>query len=167
MRVPSDPTERTLRAQLGAHTLHASRDLTAPARSSFSQRFLNEVDPSGTLAEVERLQWAKHALRSHMASLSLRSAQERRPRAEGAEAADLADLVVAIRASRWQLSRPPRHHQQPDLSGRSRWSSQKSRRALRANRRMPPPIRFHRKGDRCRPRDQSAPGTVKGDVGRE
>ena len=48
--------QRSLRARIGAYSLHAQRDpheTTAAARKSFLARFELEVDPEGTLPEAE------------------------------------------------------------------------------------------------------------------
>jgi hypothetical protein len=82
------PQERSLRARIGAHALHAahdSRELTANARAAFYGRFLKQVDAeSPGLQEDERLRRAEHLLRAHMARLALRSARVRAARKAGA-----------------------------------------------------------------------------------
>jgi hypothetical protein len=81
--VPMSDSIYTLRARVGAHTLHSkydSRELTAKARTRFFERFLNEVDPERKLPEPERLRRAEHALRAHMTRLAMASAQARRNR---------------------------------------------------------------------------------------
>lgn len=78
------PTERSLRARLGAHALHAkhdSRELTAPARAAFLARFEDEVDPERVLSEPERKRRAEHARRAHMTRLSFASARARKRKA--------------------------------------------------------------------------------------
>ena len=80
------PSQRSMRARLAAHTMHArhdSREVTANARKSFVERFEHEVDPDGVLPVAERQRPAEHAMRAHMTRLALRSAQARRTRAEG------------------------------------------------------------------------------------
>lgn len=73
------PSERTLRAKLAAHRLHASGGTnTAPARAAFLARFEREVDPDGTLDPAERARRAEHAKRAYMTSLALKSARSRR-----------------------------------------------------------------------------------------
>jgi hypothetical protein len=78
------PEERSLRARIGAHALHAShdpRELTANARAGFLNRFAVQVDEATPgLPESERLRRAEHLLRAHMAKLALKSAQARRAR---------------------------------------------------------------------------------------
>lgn len=78
------PAERTLRARIGAHALHAQYDgavVTARARSTFLSSFALQVDPDGVLPESERQRRADHALKAHMAKLALKSARVRSARA--------------------------------------------------------------------------------------
>lgn len=75
------PAERTLRARLAAHTLHASVDSTAhtePARKAFLARFEHQVDPDGKLPEAERMRRAEHARKAYFTRLALKSAIARR-----------------------------------------------------------------------------------------
>ncbi len=75
------PTERSLRARIGAFSLHAaydSRELTKPARRAFLARFEAEVDPEGVLTPQERQRRAEMARRAHFARLALASARARR-----------------------------------------------------------------------------------------
>ncbi len=77
------PRERTLRAQIGAHALHAShdpRETTAKARAAFLGRFEDQVDPERVLPEEERRRRAEHARKAHFARLALASARARRER---------------------------------------------------------------------------------------
>lgn len=77
------PSERSLRARLAAHSLHAqqdSRKLTANARSAFLQRFIDEVDPERVLSEPERLRRAGHARSAYFAQLAFASSKARRKR---------------------------------------------------------------------------------------
>lgn len=78
------PNERSLRASIGAHAVHArydSRELTANARAGFMAKFLAEVDAvSPGLPDAERLRRAEHLLRAHMLRLALKSAKARRAR---------------------------------------------------------------------------------------
>lgn len=83
---PLTPSERTLRARLAAHSLHAQQDsraLTAPARKAAHDRFLIQVDPDGTLPEAERIRRASHARKAYFTALALKSAQARRRNAQG------------------------------------------------------------------------------------
>ena len=78
------PTERTLRARLAAHALHAqhdSRELTAPARAKFLEGFEDEVDADRVLPEKERQRRAKHARKAHFTRLAFQSARARKPKA--------------------------------------------------------------------------------------
>ncbi len=79
--MPLSPSQRSLRARIGAHALHAShdsRELTAPARATFSARFEREVDPDGVLPEIERKRRADHARKAYFTRLALASARARR-----------------------------------------------------------------------------------------
>ncbi len=84
------PRERTLRAQIGAHALHAShdpRETTAKARAAFLARFEVQVDPDRVLPEEERKRRAEHARKAHFKRLALASVRARRERKEGGDAA--------------------------------------------------------------------------------
>ncbi|MDT5075905.1 MAG: hypothetical protein QOJ80_542 [Mycobacterium sp.] len=76
------PTERSMRAQLGAHSQWARcedrTERTAAARSGFYRRFEAEVDPDGVLDPAERAKRAENARRAHMLKLALASAKARR-----------------------------------------------------------------------------------------
>ncbi len=75
--IPS--TERSLRARIGAYSLHAQRDpreTTKAARHAFLSRFLAEI--SADLPEDERLRRAASARRAYFAKLALKSVQARR-----------------------------------------------------------------------------------------
>ena len=70
------PAERSLRARLAAHALHAShdsRELTAKARETFRNSFYNQTDPA--------LPHEEHLRRAHFARMALASAKARRRRA--------------------------------------------------------------------------------------
>ena len=75
------PEQRSLRASLAAHAMHAQhdpREITAGARAGFLAKFLREVDASTPgLPETERLRRAEHLLRAHMARLALASSKAR------------------------------------------------------------------------------------------
>lgn len=78
-------TERTLRARIGAHQLHArysGTEITAPARlaaqTALNARLLAEIDPDHALTERERERRLGHARKSHFAKLALASAKARR-----------------------------------------------------------------------------------------
>jgi hypothetical protein len=75
------PEQRSLRASLAAHEMHArndSRKITANARAGFLAKFLREVDATTAgLPEAERLRRAEHLLRAHMKRLALASSKAR------------------------------------------------------------------------------------------
>lgn len=78
-----NPSERILRARLGAYTLHSrydTRETTAAARAAFMDRFEREVDPDGRLSVEERQRRAAAARKAYFTRLALRSAQVRRAR---------------------------------------------------------------------------------------
>jgi truncated hemoglobin YjbI len=79
------PQQRSLRASLAAHEMHArndSREITANARAAFLKRFLDEVDEATPgLPEAERLRRAAHLRAAHMKRLSLASSKARARRA--------------------------------------------------------------------------------------
>jgi hypothetical protein len=75
------PAERSLRARLAVHTLHATRDAsrtTALARAGFLARFECEVDPDLRLDPAERRRRAEHARRAYFIRLSLAAIAARR-----------------------------------------------------------------------------------------
>lgn len=77
--MPLSPKERSLRARLAAHELHAQgKTNTAPARKAFLERFEREVDPEGKLDPAERARRAEHAKSAYFARLALKSARARR-----------------------------------------------------------------------------------------
>ena len=79
-------SSHALRGRIGAFALHAkydSREITAPARAKFLQRFLDEVDPERVLPEAERNRRADFARKRYFARLALRSAQVRARRKAG------------------------------------------------------------------------------------
>jgi hypothetical protein len=78
--------QRTLRARIAAHTLHAthdSRELTKNARVAFLDRFEREVDPDGALDPSERARRAAHARSAYFSSLALKSSKARATRKAG------------------------------------------------------------------------------------
>ena len=82
------PAERTLRARLAAHSLHAqvnSRDHTAPARRAFMDRFEDQVDPNRVLPNVERQRRAEQAKKAYFTRLALKAVQARRRRGKAFE----------------------------------------------------------------------------------
>jgi hypothetical protein len=86
------PAERSLRARLAAHTMHARNDAqatTAKARAAFLARFERQADPEGLLPPAERQRRAQQLRSAYFAQLALASAKARRTRqvAPGGEAA--------------------------------------------------------------------------------
>lgn len=83
MTLTSD--QRSLRARLAAHSLHATISdpvaHTAPARAAFLDRFEREVDPDGVLPLGERSRRAEHARKAYFARLALASAKARAAKA--------------------------------------------------------------------------------------
>jgi len=78
------PTERSLRARIGAYSLHALRDpheTTKAARAGFESRFEREVDPDGVLDPAERARRAAMARKAHHSRMAFLSAQSRRKKA--------------------------------------------------------------------------------------
>lgn len=72
------PSQRTLRARIGAHTLHSkydSRLTSAPGRKAatakLNERLLAEIDPHNQLPEVERARRLHHARKAHFSRLAL------------------------------------------------------------------------------------------------
>ena len=108
-----NPSDRVLRARLGGFARAAKydgREMTAAARRSFDDRFVDEVDPDRKLPPQERARRAEAAKKAYMTRLALRSAQARRKAAQArvasvqlaaeaaaadAEAAELADGSAA------------------------------------------------------------------------
>ncbi|MPZ69723.1 MAG: hypothetical protein GEU71_09355 [Actinobacteria bacterium] len=69
---------------MAAYSLHAQRDsreVTAPARAKFLERFEREVDPNGVLSETERARRAECARSAYFTRLALLSSTARRKRA--------------------------------------------------------------------------------------
>ena len=76
--MPLSPTQRTLRAKLAAHSLHASVDScvhTQPGRKAFLERFEREVDPDGVLNPAERARRADQAKKAYFVGLALKSSK--------------------------------------------------------------------------------------------
>ena len=81
LTIELDREEMRARGRIGAHVTHSrhdARELTAPARRAFLSKFAEQVDPDGVLSPGERERRAAHALKAHMARLTLASAQARR-----------------------------------------------------------------------------------------
>ena len=81
MPLSLSPEQRSLRASMAAHAMHARndpREITAGARAGFLTKFLREVDAAAPgLPDPERLRRAEHLLRAHMARLALASSRAR------------------------------------------------------------------------------------------
>jgi hypothetical protein len=80
------PAERTLRARLAAHTMHARNDpnaITANARAAFLAKFERQADPEGVLPPEERRRRAEHLRSAHFARLAYASAKARRNKRAG------------------------------------------------------------------------------------
>lgn len=72
------PEQRSLRARLAAHTLHAQGGTTTTAaRAARAQQFERQVDPDGVLEPAERARRAAHAQQAHMLAMALKSAKAR------------------------------------------------------------------------------------------
>ena len=80
----SNPNERTLRAQIAAHTSWATTEnrtaRTQAARDAFLEKFEQEVDPDGVLTPEERTARAEHLRKAHFKRLALKSVQARKRR---------------------------------------------------------------------------------------
>jgi hypothetical protein len=75
------PEQRSLRARMAAHVMHARHDArrtTENGRAAFLARFEREVDPDGVLDPKERRRRAEHARSAYFARLALASAKARR-----------------------------------------------------------------------------------------
>ena len=76
---PLTPGERSLRARIAAHALHAKGGTsTAAGTAAFLGRFDRQVDPDGTLPPDERARRAAHARKSYMSTLSLKASRARK-----------------------------------------------------------------------------------------
>jgi hypothetical protein len=79
------PEERSVRARLGALSLHAThnpKETTKAARAAFNAKFEEEVDPQGILEPAERARRASYARKAYYTRMALASAKARRKRAE-------------------------------------------------------------------------------------
>ena len=84
------PEQRSIRARIGAYSLHAQGGTnTAPASAAFLSRFEREVDPHSELAPEERARRSALARKAHMLRLSLKASQARSRRTRKAAAADV------------------------------------------------------------------------------
>jgi hypothetical protein len=88
---PMSPGQRSLRARMAAHAMHARNDpveITAKARAAFLASFERAVDPEGVLPPEERRRRAEHLRSAHFARLALASAKARRRRNPAARGGD-------------------------------------------------------------------------------
>lgn len=70
------PAQRSLRARIAPHALHAQGGTnTAAATTAFLSRFDRQVDPDGVLPPGERARRADHARRAYMSSLALKASR--------------------------------------------------------------------------------------------
>lgn len=92
-----DPTERTLVAQVAAHSKWAKTAdraaATAPARQAYLERFERQVDPDGRLDPETRAQLAESAKKAYFARLALKSAKARRLRRDANKMRRQADQI--------------------------------------------------------------------------
>ena len=87
--MPLSPYERSIRARIGAHKLHASHDtrvVSAPGRAaaaaSLDRRLLKEIDEHDVdLPAAERQRRLAHARQAHFEQLALKAAKARRRKA--------------------------------------------------------------------------------------
>lgn len=93
------PAERSLRARAAAYALHSQGGTSTEAATAAQlARFDRQVDPDGSLDPAERARRARFALKSHMASLSLKASRAKarqRRRELLAEARGLVDELEA------------------------------------------------------------------------
>jgi hypothetical protein len=75
------PSQRSLRARVAAHALHAQgKTSTAAATAAQLARYEREVDPDGELSPEERTRRAGHAMRANMALLAFKASRARTKR---------------------------------------------------------------------------------------
>ncbi len=86
------PRERTIRARIGAHSLHANRDnrvTSAPGRKAaadkLNTKLLAEIDPQNELPEAERARRLHHARKAHFSRLALGRAKKQRSSGAGGQ----------------------------------------------------------------------------------
>ena len=86
------PRERTTRARIGAHSLHAKYDprvTSAPGRQAaadkLNAKLLAEIDPDGILSETERARRLHHARRAYFSRLALKRIKNKRGKGGGNE----------------------------------------------------------------------------------
>jgi len=80
------PSQRSLRARIAAHALHARGGTsTAAATAAFLSRFDRQVDPDGVLPPDERARRAAHARAAYMGKLALKASRARSGRKAAAK----------------------------------------------------------------------------------
>jgi hypothetical protein len=76
-----NPSQRSMRARLAAHTRWARepdpRAATEAGRQAFLARLERDVDPAGVLPPEERAIRAEHALKAHMLAMALKRHKRR------------------------------------------------------------------------------------------
>jgi len=88
--------QRTLRARVGAHAMHAQgKTNTLPAREAMQRKFELQVDPNGELPPDVLAKRVEHAKKAYFQGLALKSATARRKARELLEQAAAADAELA------------------------------------------------------------------------
>jgi hypothetical protein len=85
---PLTAEQRRLRAQIGAHEMHARYspiETTKAGRTTFLAKFETLADPDGVMSEAERAEAARHLLQAHMKRLALKSSRVRAARKAASE----------------------------------------------------------------------------------
>jgi len=85
------PGDLSLLGRLGAYSQHAKHDVretTRAARAARDQKFIDEVDPEGTLDPAERDRRVVAARKAYFTRISLLSAEARRNRASKGKASE-------------------------------------------------------------------------------
>jgi len=82
------PHQRSLRARIGAHSLHSKYDpleITQAARTatraSLDRRLLAEIDPDGELSATERARRLEHGRKAYFGKVALASVKVRQAKA--------------------------------------------------------------------------------------
>lgn len=92
--VPHKHEDRVICGRIGGYTraaMYDSREMTAPARRAFDERFDHQVDPDGILPPAERAKRAGAARKAYFAALAQKSATARRRAREATEIAESAE----------------------------------------------------------------------------
>lgn len=82
------PEQRSLRARIAAHTLHATHDprtTSKAGRDAFLASFERKVDPDGALDDAERRRRAESLKRAYFARLAFMSVAARQRRTQQAQ----------------------------------------------------------------------------------